>query len=78
MKFRITGASILTHMEDYLPVLKDFGATDPVDNRWNDVYEITVNSLDELIKLGEAIGEKLILDTSLTPPEIGIYDNYIE
>lgn len=78
MKFHIIGASILTNIEDYLPVLKDFGATDPVDYMFGNVYEITVNSLDELIKLGEAIGEQLILDTSLTPPEIGIYDNYIE
>lgn len=77
MKFHITGASILTNMNVYLPKLKDFAVTDCVDTIW-DAYEITVDSLDDLVKLGKVIGFPLIIDTDYDPPQIGIYDNYIE
>lgn len=77
MKFHITGASIQTEMKQYRPVLEKFAVTDPVD-RFGEVYEITVNSLDELIELGNAIGSELILDASHTPPRLGVYDNWIE
>lgn len=75
MKFKIINADM--DLKAYRPILEDFSATD-IGKRPDRACEITVDSLDDLIKLGRAVNNQLILDVSLDPPEICIYDYFIE
>ncbi len=78
MKFRISCAEhwdTSGFVKKYKDILKEFDLEiEPYGydaSAW-----ITINSLEELFKLGETVNEQLVFDTKRM--EITIYDSYLE
>lgn len=77
MKFKITATSIWnTNWKIYYekilksyPCLKEFG----FDNGY-----ITINSLQDLMRLKEAVSDELIISADANGPSIEIYDDFRE
>ena len=82
MKFKIRCAEHWDtngFVKKYKDILKEFNLEiEPYDDDYG--YDasawITINSLEELFKLGETVNEQLVFDTKRM--EITIYDYYLE
>lgn len=77
MKFEIEVTSM--NIEKYLDILKKYNLEKEEETEYKEEkYFITINNLEELIKLHKEIKQGIIIDTFLQNPELEIYDTYRE
>ena len=74
MKFKIEATSM--DMNKYMDILKKYNLEKEEGHKED--YFITINNLEELIKLHKEIKQGIIIDTYLREPELEIYDTYRE
>jgi hypothetical protein len=70
MKFKIEATSM--NIDKYLDILKKYNLEKEEE------YFITINSLEELMKLHKEIKQGIIIDTFFGNIELEIYDTYRE
>lgn len=77
MKFKIEVTSM--DIDKYLDILKKYNLEKEEETEYKEEeYFITINNLEELIKLHKEIKQGIIIDTFLQNPELEIYDTYRE
>lgn len=77
MKFEIEATSM--NMDKYMDILKKYNLEKEEETEYKEEkYFITINNLEELIKLHKEIKHGIIIDTFLQNPELEIYDTYRE